>query len=1780
MTVIRDVIRDVIRPVLRNVIRDSTGGGGIVPGETPTWFYVGPTFTTYTEELPFQLDMNPYVATPEGEPITAWSATGGATISSTPGPDFGILNFTNVAGEYPVTVTATNINGSASSNEFTIIVIQGAVPELPIWSTVPDYYSVSGIEEGNRIPAAAAEVGVLSANGEGVDMHEFITNHPTPWPVTPGSWSVSPGNVATIDANGILKGDANTSPGQYFLTVTCSNANGPATSGIFSWTVVSQDGYVVDFDKATIHPALNGLTHTRGATQTFLNHLADPTATVSGDTAALVGQDWNGSTYVERSVGYGISMEKGLNTLSAPFGVLPGMELEACGHIIFRLERLPGAGEGYRYFTLGNDDPSDYNELYLSGGASANTFVLGVRTLVGNAVEVTTPVLTLAVGDFIDLRYKVNGTETDKLTLWYSINGSTETPVTGQSYPVEVQAKAVDRLTFCSNYTDVASTDNTAVIMHARAVPTGYLDNAVITGWSDWVHPTPIIIEQPNDLILGEEPIKPVEIVTDLPDTSYGVQGDYIQLSITVTGEAPITYGWEVNTGSGFVPVLDAYPQSTSTTTNSPRIGPLGAGSLDIKCIVDNAAKQPKTTTTTSVQLVQPPVSSDQYVLLFSDLIDGKHNGWHTDANKGAAVTLWGAGFGTDASAITIGFTDSDTTYDLAGADYIVEVGPDPFNPMLERLTFHLSATVPVGDYGITLTIGGAETEPLSFHVRNTGRFIFLDYENGDDNRSTNDGSFELPYKSQLGVCSDQWMLAGDHYYLRGNMVYPGNNSYQNSFYIFSSRSVTGEKDNGISWTTYPGEKEAELNTGAQTRDNRVYCVDGFEDKHCHVWSKMDMYGIHASMNIGKGNDTRVIGVRGNGVQDYFSGAGDFGWSGANKGNNNIKLLGVVSRGGRTGNRLDHAIYPGGGGSLYPGTEIAYCYFYDNHYRVGPLISYNYKTNSTTDDTRVKAGEWVREQTCHHNYIDMRTPDPEGESEGFYTCRAIVNNGMGNDRNGGAEAVNFTQSEPLHIYNNLIISDVRDGIPGTPGDGTGGDNRQSGALEMRGFGGVTVVRNNTIIDAPPVGGLCDAGTPSTVPDDPRPVDHRYWYNNVVTTSGEGSYAGNVPYEGFGATFTSYNNYYAGRDDAQAKYLNYAYGEEAPQDRDYADAAALGITVTPGDYQTYRTVTVASDSPLKGQGSANANPGGSRDFYHVPYNKDGTPRYDAGAIQAESLPEGTAFLAFSDFTDISTQPWSTADESVGGVLTVWGKNLGTTRGSSYIMVGDVALDDDKYYPVAEPWGESGKPVPFLQRITFHVPASLPPGQNVIRVVVGGQQSNALDINVHDVPYVFASVAVAEGNGTGTYEDPISPYRLSRDVLTVAGMGVYFFGGVYSDYFDDGQGVFYHRHPKDNGHHGASGKAMKYGVVPGADVFLTDTSGESGSENVKNAITCGATYVQFAKFRADVPRRCGDYGQETRYVGNDFIGLRRSDTSGTGIVVPKGRWSKTLGNLLHGGRSRYQQDHVVYVSEDKSNIHMDNVDEVGGGEVAWNYLYDNSFHDGGHFIRNMQGDDRINDGAVCHGMHWHHNYVDATTTDPLATRAMGHAMVLGNTGQSMDVDGNTRITLGKDRVHNNILVGPTVPLDNTWMLNIYSPDADIYNNAIIGWPTGNTGAGGISIGRTQDERLQGTINWFNNILVANDSSNIYITEYSGGGTMNGQGNVYWGSTSTAYCGNESNPTLADPGLIIDVENGLFTLPEGSPAIGLGSTLTEDQETDINGERYAGRIDSGPVQYVEGA
>ena len=143
------------------------------------------------------------------------------------------------------------------------------------------------------------------------------------------------------------------------------------------------------------------------------------------------------------------------------------------------------------------------------------------------------------------------------------------------------------------------------------------------------------------------------------------------------------------------------------------------------------------------------------------------------------------------------------------------------------------------------------------------------------------------------------------------------------------------------------------------------------------------------------------------------------------------------------------------------------------------------------------------------------------------------------------------------------------------------------------------------------------------------------------------------------------------------------------------------------------------------------------------------------VQASSAADDP-ILFYSSAKAGPNQGWEES-ATKGAAITVWGSNIGTSRGTSAITVAGVTLDQSSDY--AE-WGATTTPATAkgMQRITCWLNSSMPEGNTEgIYVTVNGKMSNALPFKIDNSGVIrFLSLAGSESyNGKyATYQGGVN------------------------------------------------------------------------------------------------------------------------------------------------------------------------------------------------------------------------------------------------------------------------------------------------------------------------------------------------------------------------------------------------------------------------------------------
>lgn len=209
--------------------------------------------------------------------------------------------------------------------------------------------------------------------------------------------------------------------------------------------------------------------------------------------------------------------------------------------------------------------------------------------------------------------------------------------------------------------------------------------------------------------------------------------------------------------------------------------------------------------------LLLPALSFAAPQLLFSDLQSGPKTGWEGSTTKGAAVTVWGAGFGSTrgSSYITVNGAQLSADTDYAEWD---AVGPARG---FERITFWINNTAMDGAGSITVTVNGVTSNSLPFTVR-AGNIFFISKNDGSNTyngaKSAFQGGSNGPWKDVymwLPHYNGSVTKAGDVVYVRNSTTPYTQLEPGGSAVLFEIRAASGDygtAGNPIALVGHPGD--------------------------------------------------------------------------------------------------------------------------------------------------------------------------------------------------------------------------------------------------------------------------------------------------------------------------------------------------------------------------------------------------------------------------------------------------------------------------------------------------------------------------------------------------------------------------------------------------------------------------------------------------------------------------------------------------------------------------------------------------------------------------------------------------------------------------------------------------------------------------------------------------------------------------------------------------------------------------------------------------------------
>jgi len=387
-----------------------------------------------------------------------------------------------------------------------------------------------------------------------------------------------------------------------------------------------------------------------------------------------------------------------------------------------------------------------------------------------------------------------------------------------------------------------------------------------------------------------------------------------------------------------------------------------------------------------------PFVSDGDPIVAFSDLVSAPRQGWSAaEPNKGACVTIWGFNFGSFSAGNTYITIGGQTLTEIA--DFPETWGEAGVNPHLQKISFFLNSSIPLGDQAITVTTGGKtsiQTIPLKVTTNN----IYF----ADNSATTGTGTLTDPWKDPHNFTST--CNAGDVLYLRAGTFSTKIDGGNAVFYIRgdsadpADAATDGTVTDPVAIVGYPDEVavvDAPDAIGGST-------YRGFSIKsEYYTLSKLRVTSTGLGIDVGGSTYSdghRVVGCNVTGVQSSDA-AGHIITQGSN-----CMVLGNKCHGGRSNNKLDHAIYPSGDASR-GGCHIAWNYIADNDFDTGPLISVNHQ------DDRIDPDKSCKSHYVYGNFLDSTA----------YACSGITVYDLSWDE--GVDTGG--EPDPTYVFNNVLV---------------------------------------------------------------------------------------------------------------------------------------------------------------------------------------------------------------------------------------------------------------------------------------------------------------------------------------------------------------------------------------------------------------------------------------------------------------------------------------------------------------------------------------------------------------------------------------------------------------------------------------------------------------------------------------------------------------------------------------------------------------------------------------
>jgi uncharacterized protein YjdB len=495
-----------------------------------------------------------------------------------------------------------------------------------------------------------------------------------------------------------------------------------------------------------------------------------------------------------------------------------------------------------------------------------------------------------------------------------------------------------------------------------------------------------------------------------------------------------------------------------------------------------------------------------------------------------------------------------------------------------------------------------------------------------------------------------------------------------------------------------------------------------------------------------------------------------------------------------------------------------------------------------------------------------------------------------------------------------------------------------------------------------------------------------------------------------------------------------------------------------------------------------------------------------------------------FSDLDWGPKAGWEQSStqGAAVTIWGKNLGSNRGTSYVSACGVQLNTADDY--AE-WGVVG-PARGLERITFWLNSSMTDGSCSISVNVNGVASNALPFTITSGKIYFVSVNGGNNANSGLSSStdagangPFKDILMFDPTRNPSGDGqyiVYVRGGVYTTTNSDGAFT---------SSKGAGGPSKRKALIayPGETPVLSNARIWHNGFQTNFARN---SYFTFSKLTGT-----GGSGAFTTQWGdyNRYVGLHLHDyltQLWAGVLTPVNSTENVIyGNLF--ARNGYDSmKHDIYIQTlDGFGAPSQNID------IGWNEIDSPTSKDRGASLfvsshgtsPNFTKDIRIHDNYFHGG---NSNFIYMADSDPI----------------------------GRVDVFNNIFANSTDATVGAVLMNVGASEGYLYNNTFYQ-------AASASVPLVQ-EYCKCKMVLTNNILYARSGQPFLWASSYYGGTLQSSNDLYYspsGAAPTSGSAITRTGSLQGNPLFVDASQEDFRLQDGSLAIGAGASVPHTWDYD---------------------